>query len=115
VDMKATASDCTLGCKRHGMRQPDTETPAPPKRNSASSTPVDHFTCIVCLVNLEVAVEARGRILVDGEPIGRRGSGIKSLRVSNDSCTKSSPTLASQMLDGGHALSRLQTLGLTVQ
>jgi hypothetical protein len=79
---------------------------------------VDYFTCIVCLVNLEVAVEARGRILVDGEPIGcaqSSGSGIKSLRGFNDCCIESSPTLASQMLDGGRAVGRLQTLEFTVK
>jgi hypothetical protein len=31
VDMKAAAINYSMRCKRHGMRQPDTETPAPQK------------------------------------------------------------------------------------
>ena len=101
VDMKATA--IVIVCDAIMQKAWDATTwyrnSRASKRNSASSTPVVHFTCIVCLVNLGVAVEARGRILVDGEPIGwaqSRDSGIKSLRVFIDCCFESSPTLASQ-------------------
>jgi hypothetical protein len=52
------------------------------KRNSASSTPVDHFTCVVCLVNLRVVVEARGKSLSTENLSAEHRAGTPGSRVS---------------------------------